>query len=513
MSGTLRRWLPAIALSAFAALWAARWPMFPLVLDPWYHLLIARQMAEAGGVLAIDAWQFAPVGRPHLYPPLLHLGLAGLLDAGVPPLTAIRVASAVLPPALLGSVWLSAKRLAGPEIAGWVLVAALAPFAFHLHSAITLAATLGLIELLWLMVAVERGRVIAAGLLFAALGYTHLGLPWIALAMAVCCALLRPDLRRTLWRSGWGLILVLPWWGYLLAHCRAFHVVPRYENTMVELTPVLLGLAAAGALTAWRRRGPMAWWLACWAAFAGLIPNHLYRWLSGEGMVPVILLAGAGAHALVQRTSPAHRRLAVAAIAAAVLFAPSLARTEQGWRLYWPDSAPWHLLRLPGAAVKQTDSTIYAPQMEHLVREVRAHTTAGEILWSNAAYPLGLIAGLTGRPMASAMFSEVDASGRSNPAAEASLLIWFKLPGQRSPVSIEEWSVIADDAVAVIFRADAKRPAAPAPKAVVPLWAGWLLLGAALTGIMWDLHRGSRPCIISASNDTEFNQKKVTWQA
>ncbi|HOP09099.1 MAG TPA: hypothetical protein PLC12_02665, partial [Candidatus Methanofastidiosa archaeon] len=48
----------------------------PNVIDLWYHLAIARKILELGTIPLWDFWEFAPAGRPHLYPPLSHLLIA-----------------------------------------------------------------------------------------------------------------------------------------------------------------------------------------------------------------------------------------------------------------------------------------------------------------------------------------------------------------------------------------------------------------------------------------------------
>ena len=244
-----------LLLGGFSALWCARWPLFPVVLDPAYHLFIAQQVAVADGPILFEPWEAAPLGRPHLYPPVFHLLLAALLKIGWHPVTVMRCASVILPPLLLVTMLLMARRLFSPSVAlscAWISVL---PWAFHLHGAMAMAAWLGLIELLWPVMALERRRVIAAGLLFVLLCYTHLGLPWIALVSLGCAALMRPGLRSDLWRASWALVLVLPWWWYLWSHRVLLHTVPRFENTFVEFMP-LIGMAGlVGAWRCWRQGG------------------------------------------------------------------------------------------------------------------------------------------------------------------------------------------------------------------------------------------------------------------
>ena len=422
------RWMGLLSLSAFIILWLARWPSFPLVLDASYHLLIAQQIVDAGGVLTYEWWEWAPVGRPHLYPPVFHLLLAALLKFGCAPLTAIRLMSGFLPPLLLLSLWMVTRRLFTPWIALVCLWMGLMPFAFHLHTAMAMAATLGMIELLWLWEALEHRRWIAAGMLLALLSYTHLGLPWIALATIGCYGALRPAAWPLLMNAGGGLFLALPWWIHLVRFRTWLYVIPRQENTMIEVMPLVYAMAILGLWRCWTLKGRFTWPLAWWVGCTLLAFRFSYRWVSGEGMLPIILLAGIGLTGLAQFLGTRARRETAfgALLLGIVVLSPTLMRTPVGWRWAWLDSAPWHLVDLAPTR-RQVEAGVYASPITRLVEVVKARTQPGEILWSNAPYTLGLIAALAHRPTASAMLNEVRPSRPFDPIGAAHLILWFKL--------------------------------------------------------------------------------------
>lgn len=49
------------------------WNNYPTELDSPYHLLMGKMFFEKGGIAVWDSYEFAPEGRPQLYPPLLHV--------------------------------------------------------------------------------------------------------------------------------------------------------------------------------------------------------------------------------------------------------------------------------------------------------------------------------------------------------------------------------------------------------------------------------------------------------
>ena len=488
-------WAPWTAIGAFAALWAARWPSFPLVLDPYYHLLVARQVADAGGPLAYEWWEHAPAGRPHLYPPALHLMLAALLRAGIAPLAAIRLATVILPVALLASLYLTARRLAGPTVAAAALAIALTPFTFQLHCGITMAATLSMCGLLWLMVALEEDRPLAGGLLMALIGYAHLGLPVITLATVIGHAAVRgPEAWRRLSRAAWGAVLLVPWWLHVAAARPGLQVTARWENEGIEVLPVLLIAGAVGLWRCVRQRGRLTWLAACWAGFLLLAPRHFYRWVDGEGVLALALVGGAGIAWALERLRPNRRWMGWVLVGVALTMAPTYVRTGQGWERRWPDAAPWHLLGSSRVVRKPTDATLISPQIEQVVADVRRSTQPDEILWSNAPYALGLVAALAGRPMSSAMLNEVGPARPFDPIAAAHVIVFFKLgdpPGWVTRDDLARYGVtpIVERDLAVLYRQERVPERAHPPKAALPLGAALAALGLAVGTAGWDLAR------------------------
>lgn len=490
------RWLPWVLLSSCAVLWAARWPTFPLALDPAYHLSVAQQMVLADGPLAYEWWECAPVGRPHLYPPVLHLLLAGLLTLTNSPIGTIRLATALIVPLVLLTIYVAARRLFSASIALACVLMALVSFAWWLQLGMTLAAGLGLIELLWLMVAMREQRWIAASCLFALLWYTHLGLPVVAVVTLVAgCGLRAIATRHALATVGWGGLIALPWLVHVGRHAGTFRAVSRYENTTIEVVPLLLLLGVVGVWHSWKARGRGEWLLSLWLGFCAYAANFSFRWLSGEGVLPIVLLAGYAVERLSTEVAEwLHHRVSrwtvMLAMAGAMMVSPSWSISPSGVHLRWLDAAPFHLLNWSAPAV--TDRAIGSAGIERLSKLVERVTHPAEILWSNAPYAGGLVAALAHRPTASAMFYEVPPARPFDPVGASRWILWFKIGPQPGAPTLEELrrrhalELAADEELALVFRNPGARDAARSPEAVVPLWAAFVLLCAVCVAIAGD---------------------------
>jgi len=99
--------------------------LYPQFIDVNYHMGAIEGMRQAGGLVLWDFWEQAPAGRPHLYPPTLHIAgrLACLL--GMSPWAFVTLLSWAMWPVSLLMTWLLARRLSG-ERGGLLALALLA---------------------------------------------------------------------------------------------------------------------------------------------------------------------------------------------------------------------------------------------------------------------------------------------------------------------------------------------------------------------------------------------------
>ena len=83
----------------------------------WYHLAVARTIIEKGGIPLWDTWEFQPVGRPHLYPPLLHVLIAFFSEDAEHVIEGAKVLQIFLYPAALFTSWYFTRLLFSSKIA------------------------------------------------------------------------------------------------------------------------------------------------------------------------------------------------------------------------------------------------------------------------------------------------------------------------------------------------------------------------------------------------------------
>jgi hypothetical protein len=300
--------------------------MYPVFLDIPYHMAVTRGFQEAGGVTTWDFWDYAPAGRPHIYPPLLHVIMSLLVDTGMPmEFTATLVCLAMFPLILL-SLWWAMRKVFGPRAALYAVVLAGVPYAFFWQTGVTIAASLVLALTPLVFLALEKDRKAAAAVLLALCLYSHLVLGHLV-ALALFIYMLH---RREAWRKILGVLVVayvlyLPWGINVLSNLSSFSASEPGAGGGFALHLLLWGLAAAGFVVCYLRKKQYYLLPAYFLSMIPIVFFYSNRFWEGHAFLPLAMLGGVALdrlHAFLnERTS--HRESA--AVYARVLAAGALA--------------------------------------------------------------------------------------------------------------------------------------------------------------------------------------------
>jgi len=489
-------------IAVHTALLISWWPVLPWFVDVYYHLNVLEGFRQAGGVVLHDFWEFAPGGRPHLYPPALHVALLSFDWLSVDLITRARLAAIVPYPALLLTAWWFARCWLGRAPAYWATVAGVLPFSYMLVTCNTIAATWAMVWWLVGLVAVARGALLAGGLAVALVCYTHLGTPWLLLVCWIVLAVMDRALRRPLLISAAvGLALASPWWLHVWTHRALLRPLATFENQLLELPIALYALAAIGVAAG--RAAPPAGRRVAISVLAGLLPlvmHYRFRFFSGQGLLGAGLLAGMGAHALQQwlERRIASRRVVPPWVVPAVLTCalaavhPVVFVQRGAGPVVFGDTSLSNLLSWGERVDRSNAVTFYYPHlMDPLVEIIKQQTRADELIGSNMAATAGMLSALSGRATATGMLSEVRSARDTALAAlrQAHVIVWLKggaAPGLPPLAEVQRaWrlSLVAETELAYVLRnpqAGAGRTVTPV---AVPLWVAQLLLWSAVVAI------------------------------
>ena len=482
---------------------ALQWPMTPKFVDIYYHLSVARGFSLAGGYVTTAFWEYAPVGRPHLYPPVLHVIMLGMSKLGLSWITIGRILEAILFPAFLLTLWWIARKTISVRAAFFTVLTAFSVFSLYLSVVVFAPFTLAAMFALGTFLALERNRLAAAAVLLALAMYSHVLMGAMGLLAVLLYGVSTPYARkRAVIVAAGAFVLALPFLAYLYGHRAFCALVSVRENRAIEISPVIYALAAAGLVVALRRRKNLLWPVCLLAAMLPYCGTHTARFLGGHGLLAMTLLAGIAMEELYLLFTGFGKRarrgvpFVEVTLIVFLLLAPVIHvnTKDRVMRLKWFDGTLSHYLSpAESRIVRPKENTIFFQQeYERLARIVRANTTSDDIIWADYSYGGGAIAVMSGRAASSAMMLEVRPYEQQNPMQAARLLIWFKsaredIRAKMLPVGAQYGlQEVAETDLAFVWLNPAGGLKANVAKPAIPNWLLAVIAAAAVGTVVVD---------------------------
>lgn len=277
---------------AYCILQIMRWRVSPQFIDIYYHLMTAGGFIQAGGYSGWDFWQYAPVGRVHIYPPFFHLILASFIKLGINKIIIAKFFETIAPVLCLSVLWYFVKRNYTDRLAFLVLLTGGSSFSFYLSLINYLPATLAIILGLLAFDQLLKNRFFRSTLLFALCFYTHIGVSWFFHLSVIFYGLFNKRCRKLsflVFISS--VILSMP---ILLKHLIALKFISIFgisnENYFCEFKPFdyLFSLFALFLILKMseKYRLFLSLFLASFIFLA-----YPYRFFSAQGFLPIIFLS------------------------------------------------------------------------------------------------------------------------------------------------------------------------------------------------------------------------------
>lgn len=513
-----------------AGLCLLNWRRFPFFLDIYYHLNVMRGFETAGGVATHSFWELAPEGTVNLYPPLFHILLLIPYKLGFSAAFIARSFSAAAFILLLSTLYFVVSRLFSKKLGFFVTIAACIPYTFFLKSTITIPAALVLIFILLAFFAIENGGRIAAPMLLAASFYTHLGLPWLGvLAFLIYGGFRKAKMRPILRAVFSSIVLSLPIFIHLLANFDKFESlvgIRALENELFELYPVIYLFATIGLLVAisprpssplrGEEKGEGNRYLFFVALFIGLLPmavNYRFRFISAEGLLPIIFFAGMGLEKGYDLLSDFFRAKNIDALTAGFYFSclfifinffcptvslyntPTPPFKKKELAFYLRDSTIANLIPFYKRHIRPLEISLYGHEAEQWVGIIKKNTAPDDIICSNYDYVGGMLSAFSGRANGARLFYEVKEPAR--PVYEigsSKLVVWLLEPDGHFSGGLKEClekynfrKAAITGSAAILLRDDAPKSRSARP--ALPAKAAFLILFLCSLLVYFDLAR------------------------
>jgi hypothetical protein len=429
-------------ISIYAILQILRWRILPQFMDIYYHILAAWGFIQAGGYAGWDFWQYAPVGRAHIYPPLFHIVLAFLMKCGVSVVILAKMFETFTPVLFLLTLWYFIRRNYNAKLAFFGVIVFGSSLSFYLslinHIPATLAAILGLL-------AVDRffrKSLISSIILLTLCFYTHIGIPWFFGLGLLFYGLMDKEKRRaSLLLLFWSVILSLPilfkeFTG--LKHISILGFNLQEKNTC-QFKITEYALAAFGLFLVFKKGGGYKFFFALFlSSFIFLL--YPYRFFSAEGYLAIMLL---GSLTLTEFFNFITDRIkwpgyvVLLMLVFFEIFSLTLARDKAGggavvsYRFKAFDSA------FAGMLFAKGDSMWSAKEYTQAAEIIKKNSNTGDIIYSTLN-PVGMsLAAISARATANALLVEIGPAKEFDHFAFSKIIIF---PADEE-LSLVEWAV------------------------------------------------------------------------
>lgn len=474
-----------VAIISVAILALAQWQLFPKFLDMYYHLCVMAGFNDAGGYVTKAFWEYAPVGRPHVYPPLAHCIMLILHKFGFSGITIARLLSIGIFPFLVASAWAVMRRVFNDRLAFCVVVALTSGYSFYLSVTNLFPFSLALIAGLWAFDCIEHKKQLAAGLFLGIAFYAHAQAAWLlALAFLTYGILNKQRYKACFLAIVLALSVASPmlFWQFYNRHYFSF--VNVVENRYRELYIVIYALVLAGLSQVYKKRKAYCFFLALAIAMLPMAFTHAMRYWSGVGSIGILFLAGAGLEALFEKFTK--KPLAVIAVilllaVASPVFSYNAATKRSGALAF--DATIVNILFTGKSQDHMTGYSIYYPRFQGEIAEAIQNNTGGDdIIYSDLDYTAGIFSFLSGRATSTAMLREVKPYADFDPIAVARLVIWLKSEDEQQPRALLEaiqkygLRLIKETDLAYIYQNPSVAAQRQVQRALIPLWAVCLLI-------------------------------------
>jgi hypothetical protein len=292
-----------LILLSLAVLQISRWPSLPQFLDIYYHLQVAWGFIQAGGYSAWDFWEYAPFGRVHLYPPLFHFLLAGLIKAGFNLVLLAKFFESVTPVLFLLVLWNFIRKNYSRQLGFFTVIALGSSFTFHISLANHVPSSLALILGFLSFGEFFKKRYLRAVILLVLCFYTHNTVPWFFALSYIFYAVLEQSVRPAAVKTVmYAILLALPILIVQLLNLRFIHLV---GNSMLEKFHLQIKvfdcmLAGFGLFLASRSIYQYKFFIGLFLSSFIFLP-YPARFLSAEGYIPVVLFSALALQFIWQR--------------------------------------------------------------------------------------------------------------------------------------------------------------------------------------------------------------------
>ena len=420
-----------IMIIIYAMLQVIRWAILPQSMDIYYHLLTAWGFNQAGGYSGWDFWQYAPLGRAHIYPPFFHIILALPMKLGISVTILAKFCETIAPIVFLLTLWFFIRNNFGKRISFFVILVFSSSFHFYMSLMNHLPATLGLIFGILCIGLLLQRSLLRSAILLTLCFYTHIGVSWFFATAIFIYGLLDKKFTRMALK-----VIILSFifsspvlykeiYGFRFISALGFEM--KEANTY-QINVLNYVLAFAGLILILFKEKK-------YRIFAGTFLASLifliypYRFFSAEGYLPVILLVGFFLDYIYGKLQDSQyiSYVFITAVLFMSLLSPSIARytldagAKGGYKIIFFDSAFLGMLFGKGESIWFPKDYLPASRI------IKDNSGPDDIVYSPFNLVGVILSAISGRATANALFPEISPPVTGDPYVSSKVIIFNRL--------------------------------------------------------------------------------------
>ena len=417
----------------------ARLKFLPQFIDGYYHLSVANGFIKSGGWTGWSWWDFAPLGRPQLYPPFYHLVLVFLMKAGLSGFVALKLTEALIAPVFFTVAWLVFRRLINDRFSFFFLLILSSFFPFYSAVSANVPASIAIIFgfLSWL--SLKRGRSLSAALFLILCFYTHIALSWVFFIAYVFLAMLNRTYRKVAFKIiFFSLLFYLPFLIHQLKYASYIVINLSSEAYYSHFGIFILLFGVVAFFVNFRKRDfPIPLFVGYLLGSIIVFFKYPYRFFSAQGIIGFALFAALFFERLFL-IFKGKKWVKAVLLAGACLFLaqPTISLDAGKPKLKVLDSTYYNIVGGKTGELFEFQSLYVANLYDPIVEVIKDNTSPDEIISSNVAVYAQMLSALSKRATINSMLWEVRPVPGSMDYAKARLIVFLKAVDSRDVNSI-----------------------------------------------------------------------------
>ena len=400
-----------------------KWFIYPIFVDIYYHMGVMEGFNIAGGVVVNSFWEFAPFGRPHLYPPLLHIFMLFLLKLGFKEIFIARFTSFIMFPLTLFTLWYVLREIFDSETALYSVIFLGSLSYFFWQSSVTSAASLTQIIGLFVWYSIEKNKKIASALLMTLMLYSHLTLSHLYIFSFFLYSFFKKGKERKfiLLSILVSYILFSPWLFNIVSNLEYLNLRSPSMDKLHYIHIILWIFALFGIFFSVKKKRRYIFPLLLLISLTPIILMYPDRFWNAHSFIPLSILAGVGLSSLrrwgEKNLNPAYHKNSICFIRIAILvLILSISLSDPilvfGKKKLHTERAPSTIIALITAnkgnvSVRGPRGTMLTEKNIKLVNFLKENTKEHDTIFIQNGILSNLITGLGKRFGSSGMFHEV----------------------------------------------------------------------------------------------------------